>query len=874
MTVNRVVFDLNVKWIGSSKFSRKGEICRFGVPFGLGRVYASGCHGFVSNSNGQCLPASITPLAHWKDGSVRWLLLEFVLDQNWTISSEIMQFYSQAIGSSLKLNSDGSEFRVDTGSMEFRISRFAPIWQTVQSLSHQVPFDSVGHEILLTDTGGQACEAVFDGEWTISEQNDFRISLKAEGFWNNRDGDLLARFEHQLHFFVNCDTLIVETRVHNPRRAAHVGGLWDLGDPGSICFKALEIRVNNPSGHTGWLQPEVGLDRQFVPDTRELKLYQDSTGGEQWNSRNHIDPDRKPTVGFPGYRICSGSKLVLCGKRAMPIAGLPGRYGDVQASMKHFWQNFPSSLAVEGNKLTIGLFPRELERPYELQGGERKTLTAYFHYGNDPDALLWTQDPLVPVIEARHYEQAKAFPWFRADREPSALDALIQQGMDGSRNFFAKREKIDEYGWRNFGDVFADHETHYQNSGEAPLISHYNNQYDAILGFARQFALTGDRRWFELMDDLARHVTDIDIYHTLEDRVEYNGGLFWHTDHYLNAHTSTHRTFTRHNDTSSTPGQTGGGPASEHCYTTGLLYHYYITGAEASRDAVLQLAHWMTAAHEGQGGLLEQLLALKKNELPQLKALARGERPLAHRYPFTRGTGNYLNTLLDAWLIQPEGRWLQQAEAVIRDTIHPEDNIDERDLLNVETGWSYLILLASIARYTALKEEWGERDASYWYARRSFLRYAEWMRLNERPFLADTAQLEFANDTWVAQDVRKAMLMFQVANLGISAAAAYYEKGSEWLEYVCDRLQVSDEAEYARILIILLQNYGPHHLELAFEEEDGNNLELEPGSLTPHKPYLTWNTVMARVAQRLFRGVRTFRPSREKAWINARMNKV
>jgi len=72
-----------------------------------------------------------------------------------------MQFCSQAIGSSLKLNSDGSEFRVDTGSIEFRISRFAPIWQTVQSLGHQVPFDSVGHEILLTDTGGQACEAIF-----------------------------------------------------------------------------------------------------------------------------------------------------------------------------------------------------------------------------------------------------------------------------------------------------------------------------------------------------------------------------------------------------------------------------------------------------------------------------------------------------------------------------------------------------------------------------------------------------------------------------------------------------------------------------------------------------------------------------------------
>ena len=192
----------------------------------------------------------------------------------------------------------------------------------------------------------------------------------------------------------------------------------------------------------------------------------------------------------------------------------------------------------------------------------------------------------------------------------------------------------------------------------------------------------------------------------------------------------------------------------------------------------------------------------------------------------------------------------------------------------METGWSYLILLASIARYIALKEELGERDASYWYARRSFLRYAEWMRLNERPFLADPEQLEFANDTWVAQDIRKAMLVFQAANLGISGADAYHAKGNEWLEYVCSRLKVSDEANYSRILIILMQNYGPHHLEPASEEAGDTNLEPEDDSLIQRTPNLTWNMLMARMAQRLLRGIRTFHPSREKAWLNARLDRL
>lgn len=151
--------------------------------------------------------------------------------------------------------------------------------------------------------------------------------------------------------------------------------------------------------------------------------------------------------------------------------------------------------------------------------------------------------PLVPVLTPECYEQAGAFPWFKANTQPGALDELIAEGLNGNSNFFAKREVIDEFGWRNFGEIFADHETLYQAEGEPPFVSHYNNQYDPIYGFARQFTLTGDKRWYQLMDDLARHVVDIDIYHTEEDRAEYNNGLFWHTDHYLPTQTATHRTF-------------------------------------------------------------------------------------------------------------------------------------------------------------------------------------------------------------------------------------------------------------------------------------------------------------------------------------------
>ena len=121
---------------------------------------------------------------------------------------------------------------------------------------------------------------------------------------------------------------------------------------------------------------------------------------------------------------------------------------------------------------------------------------------------------------------------------------MLDAAIDGPDTFDAKREVIDEYGWRHFGDIYGDHEAVFQK-GPTPLVSHYNNQYDPIAGFAYQFLRGGDPRWFRHMDELAAHVTDIDIYHTDRDKAAYNHGLFWHTYHYVDADLATHRSYPR-----------------------------------------------------------------------------------------------------------------------------------------------------------------------------------------------------------------------------------------------------------------------------------------------------------------------------------------
>ena len=110
-----------------------------------------------------------------------------------------------------------------------------------------------------------------------------------------------------------------------------------------------------------------------------------------------------------------------------------------------------------------------------------------------------------------------------------------------------------------------------------------------------QWLLSGDPRWFELADDLAKHVADIDVYHTSDDKPEYSGGLFWHTDHYVQAYTASHRTYSKHQPSGVYDDHAGGGgPGGQHCYTNGLTLHHLLTGYTPSRDAALSITQWVT----------------------------------------------------------------------------------------------------------------------------------------------------------------------------------------------------------------------------------------------------------------------------------------
>jgi len=758
---------VNISLGPGGHFRRVREPVSLGVPFAEGAITHAAKLGVVDDS-GEPIPCQATPLAIWPDGSLRWVLIDFLVTTDESTSTSVTvtaDGASTAVSANtgLTLQKSGEGYRVLTGTTLFTIDGvdLGP-FADAQVSGSGTPLAS-GSEVLVRDGEDKVYQPRIR-QLSVEASGPVRITLRAEGEFTVGRGTPFCVFDARLSFYAGTGLMRFDLTIRNPRAARHPGGLWDLGDEGSVFIRELCVGVRAARADRArvvWRADPADEPRSC--ESGQLEIYQDSSGGENWRSRNHVNRHGDIPCTVRGARITDGTSSEIV-ERPSPIVSLDGTNGRTSACIPNFWQQFPKCLEASREGLRVGLFPAQYGDVFELQGGEQKTHTVYLLVeggageGAPTDSLKWVHSPLVPRIPPSHFRDARAFEHFVAtnDDPHSAYVAMIRGVADGPESFFNKREVIDEYGWRNFGDVYADHENAYF-TGDPPVISHYNNQYDLIHGLLLQFARTGEAPWFELGRDLARHVIDIDLYHTQDDREGYNRGYFWHTDHYVHASRATHRSYSR-DCPKAEGGSYGGGPGNEHNYTTGLLYYHYLTGDLGARAAVLGLADWVFAMDDG--------------ELTILGALDRGP---TGRASFTfdagyhgpgRGSAYSVNALLDAFRLCGERRYLQKSEELIRRVIHPRDDQNAMNLRDPESRWSYTVFLQILGKYLDFKVELGEEDESFAYARASLLGYATWMLENEAPYRERFDEVEYPTETWPAHDIRKSCVFDFAAKYG------------------------------------------------------------------------------------------------------------
>jgi hypothetical protein len=801
-------------------------IC-IGIP--LPQAHSPGCDEWVYlKGNDVICPVQTKIAARWPNGSAKWLLATFLLPEgsgDYELSSALTGRFAakDSTGSDVQATSlSGGRLSIMSGAVGFEMCPGDATIFSSANKGYPQWLGPRGVRLMMADQSGKSRDVRVES-LRVEEEGPVRATVVFAGNLAKGTG---LRFEGRLSLFAGTGLVRLELTAHNPRRARHKGGYWDLGDPGSVLLKELSLEVDvaeSENRRIWWQEHPDGDAKQTTAET--LEIYQESSGGESWQSRNHVNRLGQVPLRTRGYRVCTGDADTN-GNRASPVVCLAGTEVSVACAVEEFWQKFPTALEVRKNQMRISLWPRKFGDLYELQAGEQCTRVVWFDFGHKVqgacERLSWVYNPPRVVIDPAWIAASGCIPHFPNPDLPtrSELQTILHEAVEGERSFFAKREVIDEYGWRHFGDMWADHEEAYSEDSH-PVISHYNNQYDLLHGLLVQHLSDGDARWWQLADSLARHILDIDIYHTNRDKPGYNAGMFWHTAHYHNVGRCTHRSMSTDMLGKKIPAP-GTGPGNEHNYSTGLLLYHHLTGNERARECVIGLADWVLAMDDGG----QHVLGVA-SDLPTGDASRTTE---SNYHGPGRGAGNSINSLLNGWQLTDDKRYLHKASELVRRTIHPQDDIDARQLGNAELRWSYTVYLQALARFIELQVPDAELADVQDYAKSSLLHYARWMCANERFYLDEPEKLEFPTETWAAQELRKGTTLWMAARYASASEAKLWQvRGKELLDRAWQSLISFDTRGCTRpVALVLQQGYLETSLQSHFNLQANGCCEPRP----------------------------------------------
>ncbi|MEZ5317505.1 MAG: hypothetical protein R2752_08915, partial [Vicinamibacterales bacterium] len=313
--------------------ARRGEPVTFGVPLPEAAFADAGAWA-LTDADGRTQAVQTRTLERWRDGSVRWLLVDARVDHPGDPDRAVTYHLAPAAaavapGQVLVVSREsGGAVRVRTGATSIRCAPGPALWTSDDTGLRTVT-------LTVTDRAGTT-RTLAVRDVTVIDEGPLRVRLGLR--MAPPDGELADLDTWvRLDAYAGQAAVRVSVRLRNLRSAEHPGGFWDLGGAGSLLLKDVSLHVETRDASAPLsLSTECGAPA--APVDRPVELYQDSSGGERWRSPAHVNRDHQVPLQFRGYRVRAGT-AETSGLRATPILTSDGA-APVAVAVPDFWQNF------------------------------------------------------------------------------------------------------------------------------------------------------------------------------------------------------------------------------------------------------------------------------------------------------------------------------------------------------------------------------------------------------------------------------------------------------------------------------------------------------------------------------------------------------
>lgn len=536
--------------------ARSGEIATQGLPFAYGALREAR-NVRVLGPDGAEVPVQARALNRWPDGSVMFALVSFPAtvaaggSAQYTVEygAQVRPAARMVAADLLTVDEQDGRIVVNTGPLQATLST------TRGTLLDSAVLD--GRELA---SGGEPWAALVTaedgteyssaaGEVTktqVIEAGPLRAVIRRIGRHTAADGRTLLEFDLLQEFYAGSpQTRLSYVFTHKEDSATE---------------RVRQVRLTMPTpwageGARATVWGEGAAASGAAAACRQLELDAATV------TADGADTQAGRTLGFA--RLSDGPSLAV--------------------TTRWWWEKWPKGVEVSADGIALDLIPADShtqfsDGPFVLYQGEgitHEVMLGFEPEGTAPDAtdafvafrdrLIAAPDPAYATSTLALGEMPPAGEHLFPDYEQR-----IDRMYDG---YMAKRESRREYGMENFGDDTFEW-------GYGPSYTFWSNQeYDHHHGFLVQWYRSGDRRFFEIGEQAARHYEATDCYHWAPGREHLIGAPHHHNSKHIV-------------DEGWYPDHCVAGASNGHSWVEGLLDYWLLTGDVRAEETARAMGEW------------------------------------------------------------------------------------------------------------------------------------------------------------------------------------------------------------------------------------------------------------------------------------------